>query len=138
MRSNLSAHYRLTQNIDANASWSEGLTGCAAYDGSTVPASNACTGWVPVGTDGNRFLGSLNGQGYVVSDLYVNSASNDANSGGLFAYTSNKAHIQNLGLTDVNIRVTSFDEAYAGGIVGENYGRINNVYITGSVYSSSI
>ena len=50
MRDNLTAHYELGQDINANPSWSAGDNGCTAYDGSTVPTTTPCTGWVPVGT----------------------------------------------------------------------------------------
>ena len=82
MRDDLTAHYELLQDIDARESWGVGDDGCTAYDGSTVPTTTPCIGWVPVGTleadkcDGETddvcFQGHLDGGGYVISNLYIN------------------------------------------------------------------
>ena len=37
IRDNMLAHYKLAQHIDARPSWSEGESGCTAYDGNTTP-----------------------------------------------------------------------------------------------------
>ena len=139
----LTAHYKLGDGIDARPSWDEGPDACASYDGNTVPASSACTGWDPIGdnstsSDASRFTGSLDGDDYVIRNLYVNiSDTTGAQYGGLFGYLGNSAAISNLGLTDASITATSgSDDANAGGLAGRNNGSITNSYATGSVSST--
>ena len=119
------------RDIEANPSWEEGAEGCTAYDGSTVPETNACRGWAPVGRVGNPFQGRLEGGGHSVSNLYIKSSSNRV---GFFAYTGIQAEIANLGLTDALITATS---SFVGGLVGEHDGTIYNSYVTGSISTNA-
>ena len=149
MRDNLMAHYELGQDINANPSWSAGDNGCTAYDGSTVPTTTPCTGWVPVGTfetdkcDGETddvcFQGHLDGGDHIISNLYLNISGSGDTSGGLFGYTGSQSEISYIGLTNVSVTITSSDVSYGGGLVGHNYGTgtISNSYATGEVTSSS-
>ena len=149
MRDNLMAHYELGQDINANPSWSAGDNGCTAYDGSTVPETTPCTGWVPVGTvetdkcDGGTddvcFQGHLDGGDHIISNLYLNISGSGDIYGGLFGYTGSQAEISNMGLTDASVTVTSsiiHSNSYSGGLVGHNNGTISNSYATGEVTSS--
>ena len=140
MRSGLGASYELGQDIDAVASWEEGDAGCNAYDGSTVPVNDACSGWVPVGNNGSRFTGSLDGGGYVISNLYVWLFSFGREYGALFGYAAQGAVIRNIGLTALSITSISYSNspsvfAYAGGLAAYNSGTITNSYAAGSVSS---
>ena len=155
MRENLTASYKLGQNVDASPSWSAGADGCTAYDGNTVPETNACTGWVPVGTfaldqcDGEAddvcFRGHLNGGGHIISNLYLNISGSSNTSGGLFGYMGNQSVISNIGLTDININVSNTATtdnnspvSYGGGFIGYmEVGTISNSYITGAVTVTS-
>lgn len=58
-RNNLSACYKLTADIDLN-----------------VSPYNTGTGWVPIGDDTNVFTGNFDGQGYTISNLYINATGN--------------------------------------------------------------
>ena len=151
MRDNLMAHYELGQDINANPSWSAGDNGCTAYDGSTVPETTPCTGWVPVGTFENNkcdggtddvcFQGHLDGGDHVISNLYLNISDSGTKYGGLFGYTGSQTEISNMGLTNASMTVTSsaaHSYSYSGGLVGYNYGgTISNSYATGEVTSSA-
>ena len=138
MKCNLNAHYKLEQNIDASPSWSEGESGCTAYDGSTVPESNACTGWVPI----YKFQGDLNGDGHTITKLYANLDFPSAHNGnnGFFSQTEKHAKISNIGLVDANITVSAEGndllDCYSGGLVGINNGVINNSYVKGGTISA--
>ena len=142
MRDDLTAHYELVQDIDASESWGVGDDGCTAYDGSTVPTTTPCTGWVPVGTwetdkcDGETddvcFQGHFDGGGYVISNLYLNISTSSVY-GGLFGTVGSQAYISHIGLIDVSITaaITS-SNLYAGSLVGyNNGGTIINSYVTG-------
>ena len=72
MRDNLTAYYELGQDINASPSWNDGDDNCTAYDGSTVPTTTPCTGWVPVGSSSHTFRGYLDGGDYIISNLYIN------------------------------------------------------------------
>lgn len=88
---------------------------------------NTSYGFVPVGSAGSPFTGSLDGKGYSISGLYSNSAADYA---GLFGYISG-ARISDLGLT--NLSVTGSGE-YVGGLIGySDGGTISKVYTTGTV-----
>ena len=147
MRDNLTAYYELGQDINANPSWSAGDNGCTAYDGSTVPTTTPCTGWVPVGnieldkcdgeTDDVCFQGHLDGGDHIISNLYLNISA--SNLGGLFGYTGSQSEISNMGLTNASVTVTSSTlSSYSGGLMGfNNAGTISNSYTTGEVTSVS-
>ena len=154
MRENLTAYYELGQDIDASPSWSVGADGCTAYDGSTVPETNACTGWVPVGTfetdkcDGETddvcFQGHLDGGDHIISNLYMNVSASGNAYVGLFGNIGSQAEISHIGLTNASVTVIlsyfsySFFSysSYVGGLVGRNDGTISNSYATGAVESS--
>ena len=134
MRDNLTAYYELGQDINANPSWSAGDDNCTAYDGSTVPTTTPCTGWVSVGSQSNKFQGHLDGGDYIISNLYINVS--NPKRGGLFDYTSSQAEISNIGLTDVSITAISTSASfhtYIGGLVAIHLGVISNSYVTGTV-----
>ena len=116
---------------------------CTAPRGSWTDLT--CTGWVPVGdasddTDATRFTGSLDGNGYIIMNLYTYvKATSEATYTGLFGVTGGSAEIKNLGLKGiyVNDSSTSTDASYTGGLAGINRGAIINSYATGSVTASS-
>ncbi|MDK2051933.1 GLUG motif-containing protein, partial [Aliarcobacter butzleri] len=89
--------------------------------------ANGGLGWNPIGDYTNKFAGTFDGLGFTISNLYINSPSQDYV--GLFGYTNN-ATIKNIGLKDVDI-IGNID---IGGLVGYNYyGTISNSYATGNV-----
>ena len=139
MRQELGAYHKLTRNIDARASRHEGNRGCTSYNGIAVPASDACTGWEPVGDNGSSgFTGSLDGSGYIISDLYVNISVSSEAYGGLFGYVGSGSVIKNVSLTSLSVTVSSSSSSSSvGGLVGNNGGTISNSYATGDVSSSS-
>ncbi len=111
--SNLSAHYVLINDIDASATvgWNSG------------------EGFVPLGnvTFAYWFRGSLDGQGYNITDLFINRTTTD--DVGLFGYTGDASSLKDIGLIDNNV---SGDRA-VGGLVGESMGTIENCFTTGVV-----
>ena len=68
--------------------------------------------WTPIGISSSKtFKGSFDGNGHMVTDLYINSTNNYQ---GLFGNIS-AASIKNLGVTGT---VTAIDKSYIGGLVG--------------------
>ena len=111
MKNNLSAYYELVNDIDCSetVNWNGGA------------------GFEPVGDkEDNSFRGILNGNEYVISQLFINRPSES--NVGLFGYT--RSNISNIGLE--NVKITGDD--YVGGLVGGIFlSYITNSYVTGSV-----
>ncbi len=114
MRSGLDKHYALGDHID--------MTGKA---------------WDPVGAPGGLdyfFTGTFNGNGYTISNLTV---SGSYAALGLFGMVF-EAVISNIGLVNVDIKVTGTGTHNAGGLVGNaQFSTIANSYVTGSVSAVS-
>jgi filamentous hemagglutinin family protein len=137
---NLNGDYVLGSDIDATATsgWNSGA------------------GFVPIGNGNPMFSGIFDGLGHVISNLKVNFSSN--NYIGLFGI--NNGTIRNVGLAGNSITGASYvgglvglnygsgtvsnsfasgsvvySYGKAGGLVGENYGVINNSFATGTVQS---
>jgi len=88
---------------------------------------NESKGWIPIGTDSNRFAGSFNGNNKIISNLYIDNP--DTDNQGLFGYIGTGGTVEKLGLESVSIK----GKNDVGGIAGENNGTITNCYVTGNV-----
>jgi hypothetical protein len=118
----LDAAYVLGRHIDA------GETGRNEGTAATSNGMWAQTGFMRVGTDGPRFVGSLDGQYHVISGFTINRPAIDAWVG-LFGKTG-AAVVKNLGMANVSITGTQD----VGGLIGLSQGAsVSNVYVTGSV-----
>lgn len=115
-------YYKLTNSISLNnLEWDP--IGCY-YDG--------YSGWT------NRvFGGSFDGNGYTVSDFKITTPKYDYYKYfGLFGRT--QGTVENIGIENFTIDITSDISIYAGGLVGYNYyGTITNCFATGNVSASS-
>jgi PGF-pre-PGF domain-containing protein len=98
-----------------------------AYDTLTWNDGN---GLEPIGNNLNRFAGSLNGNNFVIINLYINRS--DTNNVGLFGFINANGQIYDLGLVDVNIMGYNS----VGGLAGYILGDLNNVYSTGYIYGN--
>ena len=114
MNNNKAGTYALGRDIDA------GITS----------GWNSGAGFQPIGA-GNSFTGNLDGQGHTISGLFINRPS-DQNVG-LISYLAAGASVSNVGV----IGATITGHTTVGGIVGNNYGAITNVYSSGSVTATS-
>jgi hypothetical protein len=89
--------------------------------------------WIPIGggTSNNSFDGTFDGNGHVVSGVYIND--NSYYNYGLFGNSAGT--IKNLGVKASYINCTkTFSSRYVGGLVGLNrQGSITNSYATGNV-----
>lgn len=91
-------------------------------------------GWVPIGTFGSKFIGSLDGNGNYINNLYSKITAPDPNDSytslfsGLFL-AGDGATLKNLNLVNVNIN------GFVGGaLIGHLYhGIIENVNVTGNI-----
>ncbi|MHC4987424.1 MAG: GLUG motif-containing protein [Planctomycetota bacterium] len=88
-------------------------------------------------TDENRFSGSLDGQGYRVSNLTIIRSGTSYNIGLIGLTTGSSWEVKNLGLEEINISVGNSSE-YIGGLVSRAYGgTVSDCYVTGSVGSGT-
>ena len=97
--------------------------------------TNSYSNWTPIGTSTNKFdavfEGNLtNGVMPKISNLTISSASTEV---GLFGATSDDARIKNVGLVDVDLRVSSSSSVNIGALVGNNKGKIIACYSTGAI-----
>lgn len=124
--SNRTADYVLTNNIDCSdtINWGGGV------------------GFLPLGTAGTNFSGSfggtLDGQGYNITNLYINRTSGALNTGifnSIQSITGSSPAISNLGLTDIYLR----SDNTMGILVGDGQDlNIDNVFVTGTIETSAI
>lgn len=126
MSNDLDAYYELTQDINCSdtVNWNSGL------------------GFVPIGLGtSTAFSGVLDGAGYTISDLFINTTSDDDGSAGLFA-TSEGGTVSDLTLEDVDISGLGG----VGGLIGsasQDYASstrktiVSNVHVSGILYAES-
>lgn len=108
VRNYLDRHFKLAANIDLSDLESE---------------------WVPIGSQSAPFTGTLNGNGFTISNLTIQqSPTNDI---GLFGATDSNAVIKFVILKNVNINTS--DKENVGAIVGYNQGTIENSLAEGTV-----
>lgn len=97
-----------------------------------VPPYNQNEGWVAIGTNqvGERFLGSYNGNGYLISNLFID---NEESYQGLFAYLDN-AVLENIMLEDVDITANDFIGPLAG---YQDNSKVIGCGVSGSITSTA-
>jgi len=114
--------YILMNNLNCTTPGYEELAG---------PTSNGGKGWQPIGssneTQSELFHGTLDGQGYNISDLFINRP-REYNVG-LFHLVSVAGGIKNLGV--VNATVTGY--CWVGVLVGLSHGTVSNCHSVSSV-----
>lgn len=97
-------------------------------DASATVGWNLGAGFVPVGTNANRFTGSFDGQGYTITGLFINRPATDYV--GLFGYVDGVT-LQNVTLANVNITGKGAVGALSGFIVGNSV--VTNCHSSGTL-----
>jgi hypothetical protein len=80
-------------------------------------------GWIPIGTESNKFKGTFDGNGYKIENLSTSFP--DSPCVGLFGYAGRGSVIKNINLKSVNV----LGNEYVGGLAGYNEGNLFNNYI---------
>jgi len=124
INNDLNAHYILIKDIDC----SDTVNWCVQSG-----YGKNCNGFEPIGNrrvdyPNNVFIGTFDGQGYTISNLYINRP--DENSVGLFGATLGGVGIKRVGLVDVDIVGGRHD---VGGLLGRGGALIERCSVTGSV-----
>ncbi len=114
IQADLSGTYEIIQNIDCSntATWNGGA------------------GFEPIGTTSSPFTGTLNGNGYRVSNLVINRPSDSEV--GLFGHTGSAAQINELKLI---YSITGGNQV--GAFVGYNEGTVTGCYASGTLQSNA-
>lgn len=109
---------KLTRNIDLSEI-------CNSEDGGKS--------WTPIGLENYMYSGTFDGDGYKLSELYINSTSQQA----LFAYVGKDGKVYNLGVSG-SVTTTNGSSAWQiAGIVANNYGFVINCYSEVNVYGGT-
>ena len=117
MSAHLSANYILANDIDAyiTTGWNDGA------------------GFIPIGTYESQFRGSLDGNGFNITGLYINNS--DLPYSGLFGYVKSGTVIRDVTLHDVNVTDLFYNRnGIAGALVGVNNGVVTECSAGGYVY----
>ncbi len=91
---------------------------------------NAGAGWRPIGSAGGPYTAQFHGNGYTISDLYVNHNGNHA---GLFGLISGSAFIHHVGLPNVNVTASGKDVGALVGFIRGNRAAVAAAFATGTV-----
>jgi hypothetical protein len=118
IRNNLGGSYLLMNDLDSTT---------AGYTELASETANKGKGWQPIGTSGDPFTGSFDGQGYEIRDLFTNRP--DENEVGLFGFVDEGGVIKNVGVVEATVA----GKQYVAGLVGDNSGTVSNSYFSGSV-----
>ena len=98
----------------------------------TFIASNDLNKWVYcIGSASSQFAGTLDGQGYTISGIYMNATIAER---GFCGYLAESGTVQNLRLVDSYLATS---KNCIGGIVAVSYGDIKNVYTNACVVSTA-
>ena len=92
---------------------------------------NSGNGFIPIGNISTEFTGSYDGDGYTISNLFINRSGTDRV--GFFGRTANGTTVEKICLTEVDITGNEL----TGGLVGQSYGTVSNACVTGSVAGAS-
>ncbi len=118
VRNNLSAHYRLDNDIDMSSTllWNDGR------------------GWEPVGVPLGTFGGVFDGAGYTISNLHVNGQIVWSSHTAMFRYAHGAA-IRNVALDNVHV----YGGENSGGLVGyAQDSQVDEVRVSGVVHATGM
>jgi len=133
VRNNLAGNHTLMNDLDSTT---------AGYTDLASPTANGGKGWEPIGifhpygpTAYTGFMGTFNGQGYEIRDLFINRP--DEGWVGLFGEIDGgwdgEEVIKDMGV----VNVTVIGDYNVGGLVGKNNGTVLNCYSSGNVTGRS-
>ena len=120
IRDNVRGRYILINDLDSTT---------AGYEELASPTANEGKGWQPVGSAAVRraFIGSFDGQGYEICDLFIDRP--DESDVGLFGVVGTGGVIENVGV--VNGNASGYGNVSS--LVGYNRGTVRNSYVCGNV-----
>ena len=143
VRNNLGGNYVLMNDLDFNDdnSYSDPTANKAIYTPTGGdPAAATNVGFLPIGGGSRKFVGRFNGNGFTISNLYINITSTKNSNIGLFGRLEENSLIRELGLVDAYVKgtVTGASTLQIGALAGANNRNasdyfLGNCYATGAV-----
>jgi hypothetical protein len=121
--------YWISQN---SSSWGSSFIQTADIDASSTKLLDNGSGFTPIGSESTNFTGTYNGNGHVISHLYINRSSTSYV--GLFGFLYGTFNIHNLGI--INASITGYN--YVGGIAGYTQSKLTTDSITRCFVSGNI
>ena len=122
---NLSGNYQLAGNVDASGTTNPGDI--------WATSNGHGTGFDPIAR-GSAFTGAFNGNGYVISNLYMAPIDNVNTAYGLFSVANSPATISNVGIVNGTLTTNVGVASNLGLLIGlSNGATINNTFSTGTV-----
>jgi len=119
VRDNVDDRFLLMNDLDSTTAGYEELAG---------PTANEGKGWQPIGIWPDPFTGSFDGQGFEITDLFIDRPVEDHV--GLFSFVETGAVIEDVALIDADVT----GQEYVGALVGHIHdGSLSNCHSTGSV-----
>ena len=118
--------YELTADIDLDTD-GDGNIGSDTDDA----YNNAGAGWDPIGDFNNRYTGVFHGNGFTITNLYINRAT--VSYQGLFSLIGIGARVEALNITAANVTGNN----YVGVLASYNIGEVIAVHTAGSVTANS-
>jgi len=119
IRDDLDNQFILMNNLDSTT---DGYTELASS------TANEGKGWLPIGIWPDPFVGSFDGQGFEIRDLFIDREGEDIV--GLFSFVDTGAVIVGVALIDADVT----GEVYVGALVGHMHdGSLSNCHSTGNV-----
>jgi The GLUG motif len=118
VRDDLGGSYVLMNSLDSTTS---------GYEELAAPEANGGKGWQPIASSNEIFVGTFDGRGYEICDLFINRR--DEYNVGLFGAVYFGGSIANLGV--VNATVNGY--MWVGAMAGGNVGTVSNSYSAASV-----
>ncbi|PJC95336.1 hypothetical protein GQ37_028080, partial [Janthinobacterium sp. BJB1] len=126
-----SAHQLQLMAMNKTASYTLGSSFSAATTAANGQDIWGTTGFIPVGTAGSAFTGSLDGTGHIISSLTIAKAG--VNNVGLFGAIGSGGVVANVGLSGGSVT----GGTNVGALAGSNAGTISGSFATGGVTSTS-
>ena len=107
-------------------------TTCTGYELLNDIDLSSVAFWQPIGggSQGGEYTGVFEGNGYVISNLKIVNTNLMLFNVGLFGILGSSGIIRNVGVRDVNVNLFE-GSTFAGGLVGNNKGRIVASYVIG-------
>jgi hypothetical protein len=118
IRNKLDADILLMNDLDSTT---------AGYTELASPTANEGKGWQPIGVWPNPFTGRFDGQGFEISDLFIDRPG-DTNVG-LFSFVNEGATIVSVAVVDADVT----GDLYVGALAGHSRGNLSDCHSTGNV-----
>ena len=118
VRNNLDGEVLLMNDLDSTT---------AGYTELASPTANEGQGWQPIGIWPDPFIGSFDGQGFEIRDLFIDRPGET--NVGLFSFVNTGGIIEDVAVIDADVT----GDTYVGGLAGHSRGNLSNCHSTGNV-----